>query len=144
MANMNNNGNNLSPVKLKDYGPNPFVVDIDKVADANNNFRLALWTGQNLQVVLMSIKVGEEIGLEVHPDVDQFIYIEEGEGIVKMGMSKDKMDYQQKVDDDFAIMVPAGKWHNIINVGDEPLKLFTIYAPPEHPFGTVVEDKNQM
>lgn len=127
--------------KLKDYGPEPFVVNIEEVTKQNNTFRTALWTGENLQVTLMSIDVGDDIGLEVHPEVDQFIRIEEGQGLVKMGDKKDKLDYQQKVYDDYAIMIPAGKWHNLINTGDKPLKLYSIYAPPEHPRGTVHETK---
>ncbi|CAH2214812.1 cupin domain-containing protein [Tepidibacter aestuarii] len=128
-------------IKLKDYGPEPFVVNIDEATKQNNTYRTALWTGENLQVTLMSIDVGDDIGLEVHPTVDQFIRIEEGQGLVKMGNKKDKLDYQEKVSDDFAIMVPAGKWHNVINTGNKPLKLYAIYAPPEHPRGTIHETK---
>ena len=127
--------------KLKDYGQEPFVVDIEEATKQNNTFRTALWTGDNLQVTLMSIGVGEDIGLEVHPTVDQFIRIEEGQGLVTMGDNKNKLDFQEKVYDDYAIMIPAGKWHNVFNMGDEPLKLYTIYAPPEHPRGTVHETK---
>ncbi|WP_099192315.1 cupin domain-containing protein [Tepidibacter mesophilus] len=127
--------------KLKDYGPEPFVVNIDEATKRNNTYRTALWTGDNLQVTLMSIKVGDDIGLEVHPTVDQFIRIEEGQGLVQMGDRKDKLNYQEKVYDDFAIMVPAGKWHNITNTGNKPLKLYAIYAPPEHPRGTVHQTK---
>jgi len=89
----------------------------------------------------MSLEVGEEIGLENHPSTDQFLCIEEGEGLVKMGDSKDKLDFQEKVFDEFAIIIPAGKWHNIINIGKKPLKLFSIYAPPQHPKGTIHETK---
>ncbi|MGF7059875.1 mannose-6-phosphate isomerase-like protein (cupin superfamily) [Brassicibacter mesophilus] len=128
-------------IKLKDYGPEPFVVNINEATKQNNTFRTALWTGDNLQVTLMSINVGEDIGLEVHPTVDQFIRIEEGQGLVKMGDKKDKLDFQEKVYDDYAIMIPAGKWHNVINTGNKPLKLYAIYAPPEHPRGTVHETK---
>lgn len=127
--------------KLKDYGPEPFVFNIEEATKQNNTFRTALWTGDNLQLTLMSINVGEDIGLEVHPNLDQFIRIEEGQGLVKMGDRKDKLDYQEKVYDDFAIMIPAGKWHNVINTGNKPLKLYAIYAPPEHPRGTVHETK---
>lgn len=126
---------------IKDYGPEPYVVNIEEATKQNNYFRNALWTGENLQVTLMSIDVGEDIGLEVHPDVDQFIRIEEGEGLVRMGNSRDDLDFQEKVYDDYAIMVPAGKWHNLINTGNKPLKLYSIYAPPEHPRGTVHETK---
>lgn len=128
-------------IKLKDYGPEPFVVNIQEATKQNNNFRTALWTGSHLQLTLMSINVGENIGLEIHPSIDQFIRIEEGQGLVKMGDRKDRLDFQEKVYDDFAIIIPAGKWHNIINTGNKPLKLYSIYAPPQHPKGTVHETK---
>ncbi len=124
-------------IKLKDYGPCPLVVNINEASKQNNTFRTALWTGKHLQVTLMSINVGDDIGLEVHPNTDQFIRIEEGQGLVKMGSSKDRFDFQAKVYDDFAIMVPAGAWHNIINTGNKPLKVYSIYAPPQHPHSTV-------
>jgi mannose-6-phosphate isomerase-like protein (cupin superfamily) len=146
-SNWNNNhwNNNLNPyygyIKLKDYGSKPFVVNIDQAAKQNNTYRTALWTGKNLQVTLMSINVGDDIGLEVHPTTDQFIRIEEGQGLVQMGDSKDKLDFQEMAYDDYAIMIPAGKWHNVTNTGTKPLKLYVIYAPPEHPYGTVHETK---
>lgn len=124
-------------VQLKDYGPQPFVVNINEAAKQNNTFRTALWTGKHLQVTLMSINVGDDIGLEIHPNVDQFLRIEEGQGLVRMGKNKDKLDFQARVSDDFAIMVPAGTWHNVINTGNRPLKLYSIYAPPQHPHGVV-------
>ena len=127
----------IEPIVLKDYGPQPFVVNINEATKQNNNFRTGLWTGKHLQVTLMSIKVGDDIGLEVHPNIDQFIRIEDGQGIVKMGRSKDKLDFQANVYDDFAIMIPAGTWHNVINTGNKPLKVYSIYAPPQHPHGVV-------
>ncbi|MGA8942948.1 MAG: cupin domain-containing protein [Thermoactinomyces sp.] len=127
---------------LKDYGKQPFVVNIDQAAKQNDTFRTTLWTGEHLQVVLMSIDVGDDIGLEVHPDVDQFLRIEEGRGLVQMGDRKDQLDFRAEVCDNYAIMVPAGKWHNLTNTGNKPLKLYTIYAPPEHPFGTVHRTKS--
>jgi len=90
-----------------------------------------------LQLTLMSINPGEDIGLEIHPDLDQFIRIEQGRGLVKMGDRKDKLDFQANVSDDFAFIIPAGKWHNLINTGNLPLKLYSIYAPPQHPYGTI-------
>ena len=72
-------------IQLKDYGNEPFVVNIEEAAEQNNTFRTALWTGRHLQVTLMSINVGEDIGLEIHPTVDQFLRIEEGQGLVQMG-----------------------------------------------------------
>jgi mannose-6-phosphate isomerase-like protein (cupin superfamily) len=91
----------------------------------------------------MSINVGEDIGLEVHLYLDQFIRIEEGQGIVKMGDSKRKLDFQKNVYNDFAFIIPAGKWHNLINTGHIPLKLYSLYAPPQHPYGTVHATKPQ-
>lgn len=126
---------------VKDYGGKPFVVNIEDATKENKNYRAALWTGSHLQVTLMSIEVGGDIGLEVHPTVDQFLRIEEGKGLVKMGDSKNNLAFQEKVYDDFAIVIPAGKWHNLINTGEKPLKLYSIYAPPNHPFGTVHETK---
>lgn len=128
-------------IELKDYGPEPFAVNINEASKQNDTFRTALWTGKHLQVTLMSINVGDEIGLENHPNLDQFIRIEEGEGIVKMGNTKENLDFQENVYDDFAFVIPAGKWHNLINTGDVPLKLYSIYAPPQHPRGTVHETK---
>ena len=126
-----------APIKLKDYGPEPFVVNITEATRQNNTFRTALWTGSHLQLTLMSINVGEDIGLEIHPNLDQFIRIEDGQGLVKMGDRKDRLDFQANVYDDFAFIIPAGKWHNLINTGNKPLKLYSIYAPPQHPHGTV-------
>jgi mannose-6-phosphate isomerase-like protein (cupin superfamily) len=124
-------------IQLKDYGPEPFVVNINEAAEQNNTFRTALWTGKHLQVTLMSINVGDDIGLEVHPNVDQFIRIEDGQGLVKMGKNKRNLDFKKRVDDDFAIMIPAGTWHDVINTGNKPLKVYSIYAPPQHPRNTV-------
>lgn len=124
-----------------DYGPKPFVININQATLQNNTFRTALWTGNYMQLTLMSIDVGEEIGIEMHPYLDQFIRIEEGWGVVKMGDRKDRLDFQRKVSDDYAIIIPAGKWHNLFNVGNIPLKLYSIYAPPQHPYGTVQETK---
>lgn len=128
-------------VELKDYGPEPFVIDIEEATEQNNNYRTALWTGDFLQLTLMSIDVGDDIGLEIHYDVDQFIRVEKGQGIVQMGNSRDNLDFQENVYDDFAFVIPAGKWHNLINTGNTPLKLYSIYAPPQHPHGTIHENK---
>lgn len=121
----------------KDYGPNPFVVQIEEATKRNNMFRTTLWTGPHLQVTLMSLRVGEDIGLEMHPGVDQFLRIEQGEGIVRIGKKKNELTFERRVTDGSAIFVPAGTWHNVINIGNVPLKLYSIYAPPQHPAGTV-------
>ncbi len=120
-----------------DYGNEPLVVDLECLALQNPYYRSSLWTGSNLQVTLMSIPVHGDIGLEMHSNIDQFLRIEDGYGLVMMGKSETILDYQQKVNDNYAIMIPAGTWHNIINIGRVPLKLYSIYAPPEHPFETI-------
>lgn len=128
-------------IKLQDYGAEPFVFDIEAATKQNTNFRIALWTGSYFQITLMSIDPGDDIGLEVHPNLDQFLRIEQGQGLVKMGDRENELNFEEEVFDDFAVVVPAGKWHNIINTGSEPLKLYSIYAPPQHPYGTLQETK---
>lgn len=122
---------------IRDYGPEPFAVNIEQIAKENNTFRTALWTGEHLQLTLMSIPVRESIGLEFHPDTDQFIRIEQGDGLVQMGTDKNNLNFQRRVYNNFAFIVPAGTWHNLINIGNVPIKLYSIYAPPKHPRGTV-------
>ncbi len=128
-------------IYIKDFGKKPTVIDIEQATKQNNNYRIALWTGEHLQVTLMSIPVGGNIGLEVHPNIDQFIRIEQGIGLVQMGDAKDNLDFYTRAGDGYAVMVPAGKWHNITNIGNVPLKLYSIYAPPDHPKGVVEKTK---
>lgn len=123
--------------KLYDYGSKPFITNLKRDVRANTNFRTARWTGCQLQVTLMCIPVGSEIGLEIHPDTDQLLYIESGNGLTMMGMQKDCLDYQCSVSSQSTIFIPAGTWHNLKNMGNCDLKLFSVYAPPQHPFGTV-------
>lgn len=129
--------NGRNNIEVKDYGPKPFVVNINEATKQNTTYRTAIWTGKHLQVTLMSLKVGEDIGLEIHPNVDQFLRIEQGQGVVQMGNRQDNLNFARNVYDDDAIMIPAGTWHNVTNTGNIPLKLYSIYAPPNHPFGTV-------
>ncbi len=133
--------NGMYPLRFSnestDYGSTPFVININEAAKQNNTFRTALWTGTKLQLTLMSLNVGEDIGLEMHPNVDQFLRIEQGQGIVQMGKTRENLSYRWEVYDDSAIFIPAGTWHNLTNTGTAPLKIYSIYAPPNHPFGTV-------
>jgi mannose-6-phosphate isomerase-like protein (cupin superfamily) len=108
-----------------------FVSDIEEMTEHNSDFRRVLYTGKNLQLVLMAIAPGEEIGEEVHRDRDQFFRVEEGRGEIWIDGRK------TAIKSDFAILVPASARHNIKNTGDEPLKLYTLYGPPEHVDGTV-------
>ena len=128
---------------MNDNGRQPYVVDIEDITVANDNFRLAAWTGQFLQMTLMNIEVGSEVGLEVHDDTDQFLRIEQGEAKIVMGDSPDNLTFEATAEDDFAIFVPSGFWHNIINIGDEPLKMYSIYAPSHHPAGTIHTTKEE-
>lgn len=127
--------------QLKDYGPYPFVINIADATKNNDYFRTTIWTGNHFQLTLMSINVGDNIGLEVHPLNDQFIRIEEGFGLVKMGENKDNLTYERRVGANDIIIIPQGIWHNLINIGNKPLKLYSIYAPIEHPFGTIHKTK---
>lgn len=127
----------------QDKGREPWVVDIEDLTKENDKFRSTEWTGQFLQMTVMSLNPGEDIGLEVHRDVDQFIRIEDGQGKVEMGGDKDDLSYVKEVEDDFAIFIPAGVWHNVTNTGDSELKLYSIYAEPEHPPGTIHQTKEE-
>ena len=133
--------NRNSYMVFPDYGPEPFVINIGQAARQNDTFRTALWTGNHLQLTLMSINAGEDIGLENHPNLDQFLQIEQGQGIVRMGLSRENLDFQRKVGRGYAVIIPAGTWHNLVNTGNVPLKLYSIYAPPQHPKGTVHRTK---
>lgn len=112
-----------------------YAKNIEKETKENDNFRKVVFTGEKSQLVLMSIEVGGEIGKEVHPNVDQFFRIESGKGKTYLG--EEEID----VEDDFAIVVPAGMEHNIVNTGNEPLKLYTIYSPANHIDGRIHKTK---
>lgn len=122
---------------LIDNGPGPYVVNIEDTTKENETFRTAIWTGKHLQMTVMSIPVGGDVGLEKHYKEDQFLRVEQGKALVQMGPEEDEVTFEAEVEDDWVILVPVGLWHNIINIGDEPLKLYSLYAPPHHPFGTV-------
>jgi len=121
----------------KDRGKEPYVVDIESKTVNNDNFRTTLWTGAHLQLTLMSIPVGGDIGLEVHPKNDQFLRLEKGKGRVQMGPKKSELTFERDVEDDWAILVPAGTWHNVTNIGDVPMKVYALYGPADHVPGTV-------
>ena len=114
-----------------------WVGDIEQATTGNTNFRTVLFTGQHMQLVVMTLKPGEEIGVEMHDHLDQFIRVESGRATVTMGPSKDEVSRTHELEDDWAVIVPGGTWHNVVNAGDADLKLSTIYAPPEHRDGTV-------
>ena len=127
--------------EIRDYGCEPFIFNINHATCMNKNFRTTIWTGRDMQLTLMSIPVRGEIGVEMHTNVDQFIRIESGRAKIYMGFSRNGLDEQACVDGNYAILIPAGTWHNIVNVGNSSLKLYSLYAPPQHPFGTVQKTK---
>jgi len=108
-----------------------YVADIEKLTLENNNFRKVLYTGKNLQLVLMTIQSSDDIGEEVHEEHDQFFRVEEGKGEVFI----EGVTTRIKADD--VVIVPAGAVHNVINTGTEPLRLYTIYSPPEHRYNVI-------
>ena len=112
-----------------------FIDNIEDRTSKNRDFRHVAFTGPHMQLVLMTLLPGQEIGEEIHHDTDQFFRVEEGSGEVWMdGVST-------RIDDDTVIVIPAGARHNIVNTGHKPLKMYTIYAPPHHADGTVHHTK---
>ncbi len=118
-----------------------WIDDIERATLDNTTFRTVLFTGEHTQLTVMRLGPGEDIGLEVHPDNDQFIRIEQGQARVELGEAEDRMDESHDVEDDWAVIVPAGVWHNVVNTGSGDVKLYSLYSPPEHPDGTVHETK---
>jgi mannose-6-phosphate isomerase-like protein (cupin superfamily) len=114
-----------------------WVGDIQKETIDNTTFRTVVFTGEHTQLTVMRIAPGEDIGREAHSDRDQFLRIEQGNARVEFGRSEDTIDETHDAEDDWAIIVPAGVWHNVVNTGAEDLKLYSLYSPPEHPDGTV-------
>lgn len=112
-----------------------YCDDIEKATTENTDFRRVLYTGKNLQLVVMTLQPGDEIGSEVHEDRDQFFRFEEGKGVVVIDGK------YNEVEDGSGVVVPAGARHNVINQGAAPLKLYTLYAPPEHKDGIVQSTK---
>jgi mannose-6-phosphate isomerase-like protein (cupin superfamily) len=114
-----------------------WVDDVNRITLDNENFRTVVFTGDHTQLTLMRLAPGEEIGWESHHNRDQFLRLEQGEARVEFGSSEDGVDETHEVKDDWAFIVPAGVWHNVVNIGSEEVKLYSLYSPPEHPDGTI-------
>ncbi len=122
---------------VSDIGERPAVFKIAKETLKNRNFRTAAWTADDLQLTLMNIPVGGDVGLEMHADIDQFLRIESGSALVMMG-SETSLDFVRKAGAGDVILIPSGTWHNVVNASrTEPLKLYSLYGPAAHPQGTV-------
>jgi mannose-6-phosphate isomerase-like protein (cupin superfamily) len=122
---------------IADVGPQPQSFDLERATRENGNYRTVVWSGAYFQVALMSIPSGKDIGLEVHPDTDQFVRLDAGRGRAQIGPSKDQLTFDQEVSDGWCVLIPAGSWHNVTNVGDDPMQLYVIYAPAHHQPGKV-------
>ena len=118
-----------------------WLDDINQVTVANTNFRTVVYTGEHTQLTVMRLGPGEEIGWESHHDRDQFLRLEQGHARVDLGRTETAVDEHHEVEDDWAFIVPAGVWHNVVNVGEDDVKLYSLYSPPEHPDGTVHRTK---
>jgi mannose-6-phosphate isomerase-like protein (cupin superfamily) len=114
-----------------------WVGHIESVTLDNDAFRRVLFTGDHTQLTVMHLAPGEDIGREVHPDRDQFLRLEQGRARLELGRTRDSVDETYDVEEDWAFIVPAGTWHNVVNTGDGDLRLYSLYSPPEHPDGTV-------
>lgn len=133
--------NRLKHTQIGDCGPQPFVFNISHATNMNQNFRTTIWTGKDMQLTLMSIPPKCDIGVEMHDNVDQFLRIESGHARVYIGNRQNSLREAGVVNGNYAIIIPAGTWHNIVNIGNRPLKIYSLYAPPQHPFGTVHKTK---
>ena len=118
-----------------------WLDDVTKLTLGNSNFRTVAYTGEHTQLTLMRLGPGEDIGWERHGHLDQFLRLEQGRARVEFGRTEDAVDETHEVEDDWAFIVPAGVWHNVVNIGDDEVKLYSLYSPPEHPDGTVHRTK---
>jgi mannose-6-phosphate isomerase-like protein (cupin superfamily) len=122
---------------VKDIGLEPQSFNLERQTTENSNYRTVAWSGRYLQLTLMSVPEGHDIGLEMHPETDQFLRLDAGKGRVQMGPARDNLVFDEDVSDGWCILVPAGTWHNVTNMGDAPMQLYAIYAPAHHKPGKV-------
>jgi len=122
----------------KNFSP---IINVKNLSCFNDCFRREIWTGKYSQITAMSIPAGGEIGLELHNDLDQVLVIEYGIASVYTGKTKNSVIFKGCANVECAVIIPAGTYHNIINEQSCPLKLFSIYAPPKHPVGTIHKNK---
>ena len=125
-----------------EHGGDVYSFNVGKAAYRNQNFRESVWTGKYLQMTLMSIHTGQDIGIEIHKDTDQYIRVEYGYALAVTGSNPECLDNKIKIHAGEAIFIPAGTYHNIINIGRCALKLSSVYAPPHHPKCTVQKNKS--
>lgn len=120
-----------------------WVGDIGRNARDNEAFRRVVWTGTHVQLTVMRLAPGEDIGLEAHPHLDQFLRIEEGRVRLDLGPEEDQIEEHHELDAGAAFVVPAGTWHDVVNVGSSDVTLSSLYSPPEHPDGAIHRTKEE-
>jgi mannose-6-phosphate isomerase-like protein (cupin superfamily) len=125
---------------IEDTGPRPQAFDLETQTLTNSNYRTVAWSGTYLQVTLMPIPVNGVIGLEKHPETDQFIRLDRGRGRA-LGPGENELTFDQEVSDGWCVIVPAGSWHNVTNIGPEPMQVYTVYAPQHHKPGKIHQTK---
>ena len=118
-----------------------WVGDVERATLENVNFRTVLYTGEHMQLTVMRLAPGEDIGREAHPHLDQFLRVEQGSGRVEFGRTEQNVEETHDVAAGSAIVVPAGVWHDVVNTGEGELRLSSLYAPAEHPDGTIHRTK---
>ncbi len=128
---------------FKDYGGAPLILNLPVAAARNESFRQTVWTGESLQLTVMSVPVGGEIGVEAHDTLDQMLRVEQGVALIRIGEEGGRLRDARRVGAGSVFLIPAGTYHNLLNVGREPLKLSSVYAPPAHPKGTVHKTKEE-
>ena len=133
--------NHTRPEGMADAGARFHGINVPEAARKNTDFRRAVWTGRYMQMTLMSIPVRGDVGAEMHPDVDQLLRVEAGQGLVRTGGCRHELTTAQTLQTGDVVFVPAGTWHNVENRGNCPLKLSSVYAPPQHPHGTMHRTK---
>ena len=126
-----------------DRGNERTVINLDNSAEKNENYRTALWTGENMQLTVMSIPIGGQTGEELHEREDQLIKITSGLGEVYFPDPSGELVPSGKVTEEFAVIIPRGVRHNLKNIGNKPLKLYSVYSPPHHPYGTVEKKQSK-
>ena len=136
-CNANCHNHSYTSWDITDYGPSPFILNIHDETLRNPSFRTTRWTGQHMQLTLMSIPADYETGAETHPNEDQYLCVIDGKGIIYMGDSPYNLFCSHPLDNGCAVLIPANIWHNLINSGDRPLKLYCIYSPVVHQPDTV-------
>lgn len=117
----------------------PLAINLEEATVNNQNFREVIWTGDHMQLVLLSLEPGEEIAMEMHEDLNQLLKIEKGQAQILIGPSRDELNFEREVQEDWAVLIPANHYHSVKNTGEGPLKLYTLFAPGAYPQNEVVE-----